>query len=821
MIRLSRASSAASALGRDMRWVLAKDVEIVPVAKFPTALRRKILGRRKVRGEKQFVIHRARSRSDPKVVNNAVRTLLQQFRQPVPFLQVVIDSAQASGGDPFTVLRRLNPVVRRFVSSGILVRADRKRDGELREIKPSLSAGAKFARHEIIACLRATIDSEVYLGEAKDGRRCVLKITARRFSTHQARQRAFAQLTREFEVLDQLKGTAACRVAQKGRSGGRTYGVIEWIDGPDVARHAEVLRRMASANPRARGQLLDLVCACLQALSSIHRRGYLHGDIHPGNFIVEGSSVRLIDFGLARRLGTAECRTGFSGVMHFMSPEAATALLAGAHHFEKTVRSEIYSMAALAYQILTGKHYLRPTVSKREGALAIQSSRVRSFASQGVEVWREVESALHTALSKRPGDRFRTVEEFRVALTRAGAEAAPAAIAYSGIPKIIEAEATGRLRRFVADYLADLKSVSYPLLVASQPPPYASVSSGGAGISYALLRAAQHHQDPDALALATDWIDQSTASLGSEGAIYDHKEFTPRRVGSCSLYFSEMGVHLVQALVAGANDAEVMRDEALVRLGKCFKARQKAAAHDMFMGLPGCLVAVSLLIAEGPDRRLLLWGETLAGEILRSAFEPKDKQHAAAPWSHIPSLGFAHGIAGIYFALLQWALVSGAKLPPWIREGVRALIDEGLSTSSGLDWPMWRRGQKQEFMDSLCNGTPGIIMTLARAYEYYRDPLFLEVARTAGQRVVRDRSSYSSLCCGMAGRAYSLLSLARIDSDGPWRGQALACAAGSLAQRTETGCLHGLLKGQAGNLCLAMDLLSVDATPSSPLIEAV
>lgn len=809
-----------ASLSRDFRWVLADDAAIVPFTKLSDELRLRLARRRGASAAGQFIVHRPRSRASPKAVDASVRDVLLRFRRPAPFLQVVIDSAEDERTDPFALMKKLEPLVRRFVSDGVLVRADRGRDESLRAIEPTLRAGSKYEDLRIITCVSTTIDSEVYLVQGGDGISRGLKLSRPHFSTEKARSRSRRQLEREFKVLGRLRGTAACRIFGRGVRAGRTYGVVEWIEGVDVASRAEILRKAAAGHAAARRDLAALACACLNALDSVHRRGVLHGDIHPRNFIVTpDGAVRLVDFGLARAFGPGQgVASSFSGVAQYMPPEAAVSARAGRHSFLKTARSEVYSAAVLVYRLLTGVHCLPDSVSRSEGLLRIERSPMRTFAAAGASAWPEVEAVLRRATSKRPSKRFSSMAEFSRALARAASRTGSAA----RLPRAASSSSTARamvaVTGFAEEYLDELRSLSFEALRSTQDPPHASVASGGAGVAHALLRAARQRGDPDLLSLAANWIGLSVRSLGHPDALYaPDQDMTLRRVGHCSLYFSEMGVHLVHALIARALDAEVMADRADRALARCFGSFSKSPARDTFLGQPGCLIAASVLLQETGSAEARRVGSNFVGAILNDA--QVSPAHGRAPWAEHDNLGLAHGRAGIYFALTQWALASQSSLPAWIPDGLRELLRAGIQVGGGLDWPI-RTGSQPEYMDSLCNGAPGIAMAFARAYELYGDRDFLAGARAAGARVMRDEADFANICCGAAGRAYGLLSLARIDPDGPWRSAAIAAAARALPRRRQGGSVHGLLKGQSGIFCLALDLARTDGVvPACPLLE--
>lgn len=768
------------AIGRDLRWALADDAQIKPLSDFPPAVRNRIGS-----SAGGFVLYRPRSRSHPKAVDAMLGRALQRFKHPAAFLEVVCQCADSERVDPFAVLRRLKPIVRRLISAGILVRAGRAQ----RKIAPSLKAGSSFGPYKVLSCVSTTIDSEVYCVEDKGGRRWALK------SARPGVSRVEEQLQAEFDCLRRLAGTAACGIQESGKKNGRVYAILEWIEGPDIIRQANLLRKLSPTPAAARRQLLQLACSFLDALAGIHRRGWLHGDIHPKNFIVQGGRVRIVDLGMARRGDGVS--SGLSGVFQYMPPEAASALLAGAGRFTRSRRSEIYCAGVVAYQVLAGRHYLPTSVLKAEAAKLIASASPKRLK------WLDAQRVLLKALAKRPAARFASLAAFASAM--AGIDMPASGRAGSSPP----APLTPELGRFQRDYLEELRSLSYRTLEATQHPPFATLASGGAGVAYALLKAAQRFDDAELLALSANWIGQCVSALRDPRALYDARgEFTAELVRRCSLPFSDLGVRFVQALIARACDSATMEEDAFAGIEASFDRRRDSEPFDLFLGPPGLLTALSILHADKPDARLRRWAAAVAKPLL-----------ADPPAAGLKTLGLSHGTAGLCFSLVQWAMVFGEKPPAWLSGELRKLVESAVPVGSALDWPV-RRSNPREFMNSLCNGAPGIAITFARAYELYGDPIYLAGARTAGRRAMKGTAQFSSLCCGAVGRAYGLLAVARIDGSGPWREAAVRCAVQSLKNKLDTRAPHGLLKGQTGNLCLTIDLLQGAAQPPGcPMLE--
>ena len=126
------------------------------------------------------------------------------------------------------------------------------------------------------------------------------------------------------------------------------YMVMEYVDGPTLKTQ---LREMAEE-----GQMLSLeeavriVIAVANALHYAHQQGMVHRDIKPGNIIFsQKGQIILSDFGIARMINTSTLTASGAmvGTPAYMAPEQ------GMGHIGDE-RSDIYSLGAVLYQLVTG-----------------------------------------------------------------------------------------------------------------------------------------------------------------------------------------------------------------------------------------------------------------------------------------------------------------------------------------------------------------------------------------------------------------------------------------------------------------------------------
>jgi serine/threonine-protein kinase len=127
-------------------------------------------------------------------------------------------------------------------------------------------------------------------------------------------------------------------------------------------------------------------------------------------------------------------------------------------------------------------------------------------------------------------------------------------------------------------------------------------------------------------------------------------------------------------------------------------------------------------------------------------------------------------------------------------------------------------------MPGWCNGSAGFVHTFLLAHACLGDPVFLDVARRGGEDAWSQETGAWNLCCGAAGRAYSMLALWRQTGERAWqrRGRALAAraVAGAEASFAEAGPggSEGLMRGSAGVAVLVADLVA-EGGAAMPFME--
>lgn len=258
---------------------------------------------------------------------------------------------------------------------------------------------------------------EVYLAEHQMMKRpCAVKIIR---PSNQNDPRAIARFEREVRATARLSHWNTIEIFDYGRTDdGTFYYVMEYLPGLALG---ELVDRFG---PMPAARVIHLLRQTCDALGEAHAKGLVHRDIKPGNvFAAQRGGVydvaKLLDFGLAKPvlepMSPQLTQEGFiTGSPLFMSPEQATG--------ESTPdgRSDIYSLGAVAYFLLTGAppfqgdNAMRVIFAHAQQAV-VPPSRLRS------DVPPDLEEVVLRCLAKRPDDRFADAASLEAALAACAA----------------------------------------------------------------------------------------------------------------------------------------------------------------------------------------------------------------------------------------------------------------------------------------------------------------------------------------------------------------------------------------------------------------
>lgn len=194
--------------------------------------------------------------------------------------------------------------------------------------------------------------------------------------------------------------------------------VMDFVDGISLSQ----LLAKGSLEPKRALALCGQIC---DALQHAHTAGVVHRDVKPSNVLLvsegtENERIRVVDFGIAKLLepshgGTSQdlTRTGESvGSPPYMSPEQIQGL-------PLDVRSDIYSLGCLLYELLTGQPPLRGASSYE--TITMQMTQLPDSVAKIKPILKNadaLDALILKAVAKDPAQRYQSMAEFQQAIKR-------------------------------------------------------------------------------------------------------------------------------------------------------------------------------------------------------------------------------------------------------------------------------------------------------------------------------------------------------------------------------------------------------------------
>src|SRR5215831_12086085 len=211
----------------------------------------------------------------------------------------------------------------------------------------------------------------------------------------------------EAHMVGMLQHPNILPIYDAGEESGHYYIVTEHVHG---ARTLSAYCKPDNLLPI--DDVVEIVFKCAKALHYAHSRGVIHRDIKPSNLMLtQANDARIIDFGIALVADSEISRIeGIAGSPSYMSPEQVQSL-------EITNRSDLYSLGAVMYELLTG---FRPF---RAGNLSKLLHQIVYATAPPIHTLRkdipeELEMVVATALQKDPEKRHKSGLDFAAELTR-------------------------------------------------------------------------------------------------------------------------------------------------------------------------------------------------------------------------------------------------------------------------------------------------------------------------------------------------------------------------------------------------------------------
>jgi serine/threonine-protein kinase len=306
--------------------------------------------------------------------------------------------------------RREGPRAPEWLSSRDLV-GPLSRDEEDAPVADPLIGRVVADRYRILEAIGRGGMGIVYKVEhTRIGKLLAMKLLTGELSSNPEVVRRFK---REALAASKLQSPNTVQVFDFGVSDGLTYLVMELVSGDNLGR----VLRAGGPMPFARlGKIVVQVCS---SLAEAHRRGIVHRDIKPENImLVSGESggdvAKVLDFGLAKlreteALGEVTGQGVILGTPFYMAPEQIRG-------DEVDARTDVYSVGALMYRMLTGHHPFGGTPMSVLEKHLHESPIPPCDRAPELGIPASVSRIVMRALRKNPVDRFQRAEDLRAAL---------------------------------------------------------------------------------------------------------------------------------------------------------------------------------------------------------------------------------------------------------------------------------------------------------------------------------------------------------------------------------------------------------------------
>ncbi|MFC5744676.1 WD40 repeat domain-containing serine/threonine protein kinase [Actinomadura rugatobispora] len=231
---------------------------------------------------------------------------------------------------------------------------------------------------------------QVYLGRSRAGLRVAVKLIHAQYADDPDFRRRFS---REVEAARRVGGHYTAQVIDADPGADPPWMVTAYVDGPSLYDAVDTIGPLPPDTVQTLG-------ACLaEGLAAIHKCGLVHRDLKPGNIVLAADVPRIIDFGIARALGSRGMTTHgrVLGTYAYMSPEQARAWPTGP-------ASDIFSLGSVLAYAAVG----HPPFGRKDDSELLE--RIIDGSPDLTGVHESLRGLIEACLQKSPADRVTVTE---------------------------------------------------------------------------------------------------------------------------------------------------------------------------------------------------------------------------------------------------------------------------------------------------------------------------------------------------------------------------------------------------------------------------
>ena len=230
-----------------------------------------------------------------------------------------------------------------------------------------------------------------------------------------AGEQAVTRFEREVQNTSRLGHPNTVEIYDFGRTPeGVFYYAMEYLEGVNLDELIEL------EGPQSPARVIHILAQVAHALAEAHEGGLIHRDIKPANIVLcnrggVADMAKVVDFGLVKDVsGAAELGvTGsnmITGTPLYMPPE----IIATPRDIDG--RSDLYSLAAVGFFLITGEHVFDGSSAVAICADHLHTQPDRPSDRMADDLPRDLEDVILRGLAKKPDDRFDSAHAFRRAL---------------------------------------------------------------------------------------------------------------------------------------------------------------------------------------------------------------------------------------------------------------------------------------------------------------------------------------------------------------------------------------------------------------------